>query len=894
MPPSAPHTLKRKQPASTPSSSAPNKRAKPSHHHQQKRRDARQLSTQTRTAAFHHGELDVDKYVKSREYEIRALEEGLQRSKKGLNQRAFQLVPKDLRRRTASHNVKRVPQRLQERGKREMADDKTPTVTARRRKKSGPMRLRLETVRKLRALGSSKKQKKEDKKNEKNDKASDSAAKTTQAIPTRRPKVKPATLSRPSTPPAKFRKRQRHKSWLPTHLFHAKRARMTIPSAPLWRFAIPLSPTAKSHRPTHRARSERGCVAWDMSYMATIALEGREDRLLWALKGVGVEEERGGKGGKWIQGLRTRTVVLKACEGGMLAPATVIWCAPASRAESEKGERVRQVWIRVHPAAFLQVWEEVVKLAKTARPQVKVEDLRFEVGSIEISGPGATEALAGALWAFPAPDSNSSMASNSGEKASNLTAATTNNTRPLVPIPTALAETLQALAPLTNPSLLPGDALLAFNIQDPRLHHPPRRRAIPAPTAENQAALLNLCATWPPDIHLPISPPQIFSRAARQAAQRGLRSQKAINRRRALVGPGEVPGVQAGDTGVPVLLYTNSPNVSAVTSSSSSSSSSYTLLLPPKALPAVWYSIMYTPLSTGQQPRFAGLDELRWGAFESGGAWFPGDFPGTEAGWAWEVGVRRANQPVKPKAKQAKEQRETPGCAWEKLLQPKDDGTPGKEGAAPRISGLTQVPPALALKLFPHQHTTTKASPPPALPPTLDPEKALLAVHLTLLTRGVPNERANIYRLPRTQPRRDAWLALYAASRDQRSSRKRQHSNPNTTLREAKEGGGSELPEYISNRRLAHSLLHPSPPPQAGEANYPDCPCEEDLIGFITTGGFSLAGGKGRGVGNLVLSKIRSADGEGTENRESARLCIVRNIGEKVGRLGAWEVVGAV
>ena len=84
-------------------------------------RDARTLSTQTTSKAFSNGALDVDAFVKAREYEIRALEQGLQRSKTALNRRAFQQVPKELRRRTASHNVKRVPKRLRERGKKEVS-----------------------------------------------------------------------------------------------------------------------------------------------------------------------------------------------------------------------------------------------------------------------------------------------------------------------------------------------------------------------------------------------------------------------------------------------------------------------------------------------------------------------------------------------------------------------------------------------------------------------------------------------------------------------------------------------------------------------------------------------------------------------------------------------------
>lgn len=109
---------KRKVPPMPPTSGGRDKKARTGHW--AKYRDARQLSAQTTGRAFRNGELDVDKFVRAREYEIRALEDGMQRSKTALNRRAFQQVPKELRRRTASHNVKRIPKRLRERGKREV------------------------------------------------------------------------------------------------------------------------------------------------------------------------------------------------------------------------------------------------------------------------------------------------------------------------------------------------------------------------------------------------------------------------------------------------------------------------------------------------------------------------------------------------------------------------------------------------------------------------------------------------------------------------------------------------------------------------------------------------------------------------------------------------------
>ena len=113
-PPQPPPSKKRKEPPTT-TSSRPNKSPKLS-----RQRDARVLSTQTTSKAFQHGALDVDKFVRAREYEIRALERGLQRSKKANHRRAFQLVPRELRRRTASHDVKRVPKRLRGGARREV------------------------------------------------------------------------------------------------------------------------------------------------------------------------------------------------------------------------------------------------------------------------------------------------------------------------------------------------------------------------------------------------------------------------------------------------------------------------------------------------------------------------------------------------------------------------------------------------------------------------------------------------------------------------------------------------------------------------------------------------------------------------------------------------------
>lgn len=769
------------------------------------------------------------------------------------------------------------------------------------------MRLRLETAKKLRALGAKRKAAK-GKTDDNKVTVTDSTVptkepttdSTTTAIKTRAPKVKEAVLAAPSLPKAKFRKRQVHKSWLPTHMFHTKRAHMTPPSQPLWRFAIPLTPTAKSYRPTHRASSERGAVAWDISYVSTVSLSGREDSLIGALRALGVSDDMlsGCKGERWRNGSRLHECMLHEREPPLhpIAPVTIIWCAlsPPDVAQNQAAEpdkRHRQLFLRVHPSAFFQLWEELLRLSKIAKPQVSVEDLRFEVGSIEITGPGSTEALLGALWPSPVapPTRTGTEGSADDEECSG-------GSSDIV---------WKQLAGLTTPSMLPEGAVLSFNVQDPRLHHPPRTIELPK-TAEQQTKLLELLASWPPEKGKEQKPAGFFNRKLRRAAEINLPSQKAINRRKTLASPGQYPDPSPKDPTIPVLLYATRPPQNA-----KGKQGTWTLLLPWKTVQSVWYGLMYYPLSTGQQVRFGGLNEKRQLAFERGDAWFPGDFPGTKAGWDWEVVERKKRWEEwhkRPKSKRTSweavdlgggkkgEVGEGWSCDWQRLIagppNPGDEEvTAGaeKEGEKQTEDGSA---PAKASK------PTAAASPPPPMPAGLthipsaqanallrlpddilpnDLIAGLITVRLTLITRGVPITCARIYRLPSSATNvelRKQWLALHPRNQPKKAGPK--HSLPRLPR---------HAPAHEVQRRLAQSLLEP---PRVGDAAYPACPGEDDLIGFVTTGNFNLGEGQGTGIGSILLSKLVE---EVRRHDEEDRLCIVRNAGNGVGRLARWDTV---
>jgi ribonuclease P/MRP protein subunit POP1 len=747
-----------------------------------------------------------------------------------------------------------------------MIEDNTPTVTARRRKPTQIMRIRLESARRLQNINAKAKARrtaakvKRDKESGLDLKEAGSHAFYTAP---RVPKVKKYLLSRPPPADAKYRKRQKCKTWLPTHMFHAKRAHMATSKDPIWRFAIPLSPTEKSYRPTHRARGARGAVAWDMSYMSTVQLEGVESCIEAVLRAVGVDggQAWGAKGRRWRAGTRSLQAWTfeKDDRSRPIAPVTLVWCAPdnsedVEMADADKPQAAsknpqRKLFIRVHPSAFLQLWQCLLDISKKQNPPVMVEDLRFEIGSIEITGPGSMEALLAALRPVLEPSDTPSGQS-----------------------PEAVWPSLLGVS---NPSSLPQNALLAFDVSDPRLQFPPR--PLKVPSDENYMNdLAVLLSRWSPDQTQGQS--SLFDRPSRLAASRQLPSQKAINRRRTLAGPGIYPAAQPGDPKIPVMVLATRPQAR----SKNTTPGSWTVMLPWKCVVPVWYSLMYHPLSSGGNPRFGGLKEHQQLAFEAGEGWFPGDFPGTRAGWEWtqrETEKTRRHWERRPKGRRAEFDTLVLGsgrpkgeighgwsCDWERLVQgPSKDGAGGKTDGAIETGPID--PPANIHTIRYTPGDTNKILDNLSKQP-VDPS-SLATIHLTLSSRGTPTPCARIYRLPTDPTLRRKWLALASTSRKSGETLQ----NPTLSNEEAR-------------RRLAESLISTSAH-EDSTADHLEVPTEEDLIGFVSTGNFNLSEGKGTGIGSIQLSKVLVPDVKLSERR----MCIVRSAGEKLGRLGTWELV---
>jgi ribonuclease P/MRP protein subunit POP1 len=883
---------------------------------------ARQIPTQPVHAALKDGELDLQAFVAAHEFEIRSLEESMATSKAVASSRAFQKVPRGLRRRTASHNPKRVPKRLRPKAIEEMKEDNTPVVEARKRKpRTTRARIRAETARRLGILATRKRKQQAKNKSADGQKAAEKPAAVVGRKP--RPKIRRNELNEPPTPPAKFRKRQLNKIWLPTHLWHAKRARMTQPNNPLWRFVVPLTPNEKIYRPMHRTQGDRGVAVWDVSYVSTIGLYGNAAGMQRVLRRVGVSQDGcwNERGKTWRLGTRSWSGLLsrETKQGPRpIGTATIVW-NPASQDEIAKEDpekRNCQVLIRVPPSAFLELFKELLRLAKMETPQLYIEDLRYEIGSIDLTGPASTEALASVLTPYP-----------------------------MKPKPQPKHVTLfKSITGLSNPSALPRNSVLAFSIQDPRLKHPPKRpdQGI---AAETDMDLLQLLADWPAEEGL--KPYDIFDRDARHQASL-LPSQKHINRRRSAIPNGTTLKPASMDPKIPILLLATRSGQGTQTQGT------WTLLAPWKCILPIWYSLVHCPLSSGCNPRFAGLNESRQIAFERGLPWFPADYLHTNAGVEWELEQRRARRldwGRRPKSKRVEwnsldlgacrkgEVGDGLACDFELLFassKPQastetqlDDGMDFDMTEAGTLRQLSQMTKTAFSKLV-----STLDMPPPI------PSYAILTVNIRLLARGVVGPCARIYRLPTrsittapsssievpaTHPPpasnqsstsdvslpnnlRDQWLSQLPSptSAPQPKGVKLSKATDIETRKLLLAKELLEPPRKHSSNKSRLTDRHGRPIAPGAEddvgfvpkptmkpnmidiGGHPLVPNAEDLIGFVTSGSFNLAEGCGTAIGTIAVDKVLS---DVKVNAKEGKLCIVRNSGENVGWIARWEVV---
>ena len=100
---------------------------------------------------FDNAEIRIQDFVNARQAEIKALEKVITNSVSMVGQRVFQTLPKHLRRRASSHNIKRLPFGLRKYAQNQLEKDgdSVPIVT---KKKKASWKLRYKSKTKLKYL----------------------------------------------------------------------------------------------------------------------------------------------------------------------------------------------------------------------------------------------------------------------------------------------------------------------------------------------------------------------------------------------------------------------------------------------------------------------------------------------------------------------------------------------------------------------------------------------------------------------------------------------------------------------------------------------------------------------------------------------------------------------
>ncbi|KAJ1833894.1 Ribonucleases P/MRP protein subunit pop1 [Coemansia sp. RSA 2711] len=289
--------------------------------------------------------VDVVGFVEARAFEINALQRSLENARSAGNTRAFQTLPRHLRRRAASHNVKRLPARLREKALAEM------------------------------------------KKSAQTSKALAGTDRLTNAQTSSRYKRRRARATR-----EEYELRQAGKRWLETHVWHAKRMRMKE----LWGTMVAETPNERSHRAAYRAAKEKTYIQ-DVSYFNTLELTGSEEAIVDVLRPLLPPDGMTILMKPYATGARMAPLTLY--RAGMyplaaLGPAMALW-QPVSSTEQ------RKLWLRVHPAnanAVKAELEQAVEDRSQLEDQsVRIADITCDLVSFELLGGQSTQLLATVL-----------------------------------------------------------------------------------------------------------------------------------------------------------------------------------------------------------------------------------------------------------------------------------------------------------------------------------------------------------------------------------------------------------------------------------------------------------------------------------------------------------------
>ncbi|ESK94957.1 rnase p protein subunit [Moniliophthora roreri MCA 2997] len=720
------------------------------------------------------GAIDVVKFAESRSYEINAMQSAMKAASSSSMHRAWQVLPRQLRRRAASHDPRRVPLRLRAKARAEMDPVKKKALG-----------------RKLPKLGKAKQ------------------------------------IARSEI----LLKRQRNKRWLETHIWHAKRMKMEN----MWGYRLAVTPTEKAFRPSHRA-SIHGSILHDASYQALIELKGPETVLTSILDICCDPQSRSpGRLASGARALDTHFYEPNFYPFHLICPVTIMWEPPPVQSHKQLNSKqkkwnrgkgrgsgqqqagsnppLKRVWLRCHPATFDAAFKalhsatssvlEDLQTFESTPVEIEIADMRGEINVFEIMGPKSSRVLKGAL--SPVMDGASDE----------------------------FKKFWASLGNIQSPGAVPRNMIIGFTVHDPRLKFPPKNATV---QANNPLNMTFPVATFPTSC---LARSDIWGDGVRMKLKRPRFKKSELDDRRAknLV-PGTPLVPQRQDDRVPVLLIQRSIE----NSDASEAIHGWTIMIP-----AGW-SMAFMPSLLFTGTRVGGQRERQTQSFEAGVPHFPRDFPSTPLYQLYSSDRAKTEQDKwnrTPAAKRPNYEKLGTRCPWiadwdvmlclkkanpsalPALISTQREGDAVVSEDSMVVEAETVIPPwllrgpRLSNVMRSMLHTDNEEAvlhamieelrngrSMAALPELLKSEllfrSALVSVKLLPCSRGAPRDLAVIYAIPEDE------LENAASSMD-------------------KIGQGEEY----------------------GLKNVPS----DSIIGYVTSGGFSLSRGEGFAIGAIPVKR---------------------------------------
>lgn len=342
--------------------------------------------------------LNVPEFLESRKYEINAFELSQLKSKQALNSRCFQDLPRLMRRRAASHHISRIPKRLRSKALREMKGANTPS----RKVAKGRKLYKLLQRQKLLKLASKMKKERhtpsdilkifnvrahyKEVSKQLDKKWSPSGKKLNNSVGSFDHTANYG-VAKPPPRTIKYGARQQKFAWTPTHIWHAKRFKMSKKLD----FQVPYTPTQKCFKSMNRQNRYKA-VCFDTSYRGCLVFSCYNNEIIAViLKNI---LGTGPVPSSILNGKKSYT--------GLIHVPFLLNHEPVGFGTVYVSVGAKKIFLQIQTDNYKEFVERLSRI-----PYVNVKELldcRYSLGSIDLSGPSSLEYLSRILHLRDTPD----------------------------------------------------------------------------------------------------------------------------------------------------------------------------------------------------------------------------------------------------------------------------------------------------------------------------------------------------------------------------------------------------------------------------------------------------------------------------------------------------------